>query len=182
MAKIDLKDKIVIPEGVEVVMEPLILRVSGPNGSLERKYYYPGLSVKKEGSDLILEYANASKKEKTILKTLKAHIKNMLVGAKGDFTYKLKICSGHFPMTVNQEGNKIVIKNFLGERVPRIAKILEGVKVQIEKDIITLSGSSIEAVGQSAGNLEKSTRITNRDRRRFQDGIYITSKAEESKE
>jgi large subunit ribosomal protein L6 len=85
-------------------------------------------------------------------------------------------------MTVNHEGSKIVIKNFLGERVPRIAKILDGVKVQIDKDIITLSGSSIEAVGQSAGNLEKSTRITNRDRRRFQDGIYITSKAEEPKE
>ena len=182
MVKVNLKDKIKIPEGVKVTIEPLVLKVSGLNGSLERRYYYPGLIVKNEDSNLVLEYLNASKKEKTVLKTLKAHIKNMLIGAKGDFTYTLKICAGHFPMTVSQEGNKVIIKNFLGERVPRIAKILDNVKIQIDKDIITLSGSSIESVGQSAANLEKSTRITNRDRRRFQDGIYITKKAEEHQE
>ncbi len=182
MVKVNLRDTVKIPEGVEVTLEPLIMKVTGPNGNLERKYFYPGLKVKKEDSTLSLEYANASKREKTVLKTLKAHIINMFVGVKKDFVYTLKICSGHFPMTVTQEGNKVVIKNFLGEKIPRSAKILETVNAKIDKDIITLSGPDIEAVGQSAANLEKSTRITNRDRRRFQDGIYITKKAEEQQE
>ena len=182
MAKINLKETVKIPEGIEVTIDPLFLKVSGPNGTMERKYFYPNLKLNKEDSTLVLEYSNASKKEKTVLKTLKAHILNMLVGAKRDFVYSLKICSGHFPMTVTKDGNKIIIKNFLGEKVPRSAKILENVKAEINKDIIVLSGSDIEAVGQSAANLEKSTRITNRDRRRFQDGIYITNKAGEKAE
>jgi len=182
MAKINLKETIVIPDGIEITIDPLSLKASGPNGTLDRKYFYPGLKLTKEGNILSLEYTNASKKEKMVLKTLKAHIENMLMGTKRDFVYSLKICSGHFPMTVTQEGNKIIIKNFLGEKVSRSAKILENVKVEINKDVITLSGFDIEAVGQSAANLEKSTRITNRDRRRFQDGIYITNKAGEKEE
>ena len=177
MAKINLKEKIKIPEGVEVVMEPLILRVSGPNGSLERKYYYPGLIVKKEDSSILLEYANASKKEKTVLKTLKAHIKNMLIGAKGDFTYMLKICSGHFPMNVSINGNDLTIKNFLGESVPRKVKLLEGAKVKINGAEIEIVSPDKRVAGQVAGQIEQLCRITNRDKRIFQDGCYIIHKA-----
>ena len=63
------------------------------------------------------------------------------------------------------------------EKIPRKSKILEGVKVEIDKDTILLSGYDKEAVGQTAANLEKATKIKKRDRRRFQDGIFIIEKS-----
>lgn len=177
MLRLDIKDKVDIPEGVDVSLDLLKIKINGPNGELERRIFYPKLKIKKEGSSIILESSKVSKKEKMFLKTTKAHIKNMILGVTEGFTYELKICSGHFPMTVTHEGNQIIIKNFLGERVSRTADILDGVNIEIKKDIIKLSGCNKELVGQTAANIERSTRITNRDRRRFQDGIYITEKA-----
>ncbi len=43
-------------------------------------------------------------------------------------------------------------------------------------DEVLLSGIDIEAVGQSAANLERTTHIREYDPRVFQDGIYITQK------
>jgi large subunit ribosomal protein L6 len=44
---------------------------------------------------------------------------------------------------------------------------------------VTVSGSDREKVGQTAANIEMACKIKKRDRRVFQDGIYIVSKGEE---
>jgi len=177
MSKLNIKDRITIPDGIEVDIEETTISVKGPKGEITKRSFYPGLEIKKEDKEVAFEIRNASKREKMMTKTLEAHFNNMLKGVIEGFEYKLKICSGHFPMTVTLQSNEIVIKNFLGEKVIRTSKILEGVDVKIEKDIITLSGIDIESVGQTAANLERSTKIKNRDRRRFQDGIFITEKS-----
>ena len=120
---------------------------------------------------------NAAKKEKTMIGTYSAHIKNLLAGVKSGFDYKLKICSGHFPMTVAVEKNKVMINNFMGEKVPRSARIFLGVDVKVEGDTITVSGFDREKVGQSAANIELATRRPGFDKRIFQDGCYIVSKS-----
>ncbi len=177
MTKLNILDKIEIPTGIDITIDETFILVKGPKGEIKRRSFYPGLKISKENSTLSFEIKNSSKREKMMMKTLEAHVKNMIKGVNEVFVYKLKICSGHFPMTVNQEGNRIIIKNFLGEREPRISKILESVEVKIEKDIIELSSPNKESVGQTAANLESATRIKNRDRRRFQDGIFIIEKS-----
>jgi len=82
----------------------------------------------------------------------------------------------HFPMNVKAEEKKIIIKSFLGETTVREAAVLDGVKVDISGNKIVVTGPDIEATGQTAANLEKATRLTGRDRRIFQDGIFITKK------
>ena len=177
MPKLNLKDEIVVPEGVEVLISPPRVSVKGPKGQIERMLFNPYVKIKSEEGKVILEIKNAGKHEKMFMKTFKAHIKNMVNGVVEGYSYKLKICSGHFPMTVKHEQNKIIVSNFLGEKIPRVAVIPEGVEVEIKKDEITLAGINKEIVGQAAANIEKSTKITKRDRRKFQDGIYITQKA-----
>ena len=84
-------------------------------------------------------------------------------------------------MTLKIEGNKLAVNNFLGEKIPRYAYILPNVEVQIKGSLITILSTDKEAAGQTAANFEKATKVTNRDRRIFQDGIYIHDKPGDKK-
>ena len=55
-------------------------------------------------------------------------------------------------------------------------KIKEGVKVAVEGDKVKVEGTDKELVGQTAANIETLTKIKGRDRRIFQDGIFIINK------
>ena len=79
-------------------------------------------------------------------------------------------------MSVKIENNFLIILNFLGEKIPRKAIILPDVKVSVNGDIIIVESSNLENAGQTAANIEIATKIRNRDRRIFQDGIYIIEK------
>jgi large subunit ribosomal protein L6 len=80
-------------------------------------------------------------------------------------------------MTLKLEKNKLLINNFLGEKNPRVANILSGVDVDIKGQNITISSHDKTSAGQTAANIEKATKIRLRDRRIFQDGIYLIERA-----
>lgn len=48
--------------------------------------------------------------------------------------------------------------------------------MKIEKDVIKIESFNKEAAGQTAANIEKTTMVRAKDRRVFQDGIFITEK------
>lgn len=173
----ELKKEIEIPEGVDVKIDGKKLFANGPKGENSRIFNYPKLELSKQGNKVMLLGKNATKKEKTMIGTYSAHIKNLFVGVKNGFDYRLKICSGHFPMTVVVEKNKVTINNFMGEKIPRRARIFSGVDVRIEGESITVSGFDREKVGQTAANIELATRRPGFDKRIFQDGCYIVSKS-----
>lgn len=172
--------KVEIPEGVKVSKENDTLIVEGPRGIVKRKLYYPNININIENSNIVISAYAPKRSLIRIINTFYSHIKNMVNGVVNEYVYKLKIVYKHFPITVKVQGNEFIIENFLGERAPRKAKILEGVNVKIEGNEITLSGPNIEAVGQTAANLEMATRIRRKDRRIFQDGIFIIKKAKKS--
>ena len=102
----------------------------------------------------------------------------MVKGVTDGFSYTLKALYSHFPMTLAVQGNQLIVNNYFGERVPRSANILAGVDVKVQnKTEIVVSGIDKEAVGQTAANIERSTTVKKRDRRVFQDGIYLIEKA-----
>ena len=164
--------------GTEVKCEnnKITVKSSGKEVSKLFKTDTKGVELSITADKVILESKKENKKLKTIMNTWASHIKNMVKGAKEGFEYKLKICNSHYPMTVKVIGDKVEINNFIGENVPRIAKIMPASTVKVAGDIILVQSADLEAAGQTAGNIEGATRIVRKDRRRFQDGIYIISK------
>ena len=173
----EIIERIEIPEGIEVEFGEGFIRLKKGNQEIERKYH--GFGIKKDGNTLELKEKVATKKEKKLLKTTAAHIRNAVHGLGKKFVCKLQICNVHFPMTTSFDKTKseFAIKNFLGEVKPRIAKIHKNAEINVDKDIITLESYDREAIGQSAANIERATRITKRDRRTFQDGIYLIERS-----
>lgn len=176
MEKKNISEEIELPQDIEVQIDDESVTLKKNNNSLVKKY--DGFDIKKGEGKIILHSENGKKTAKKKIMSFKAHIKNMLVGLDKKYVYKLQICAVHFPITasIDKANNEFVIKNFLGEVKARKAKILQNVEVKIDKEIITVESSDLEAAGQTAANIETATKIRLRDRRIFQDGVYITEK------
>jgi len=175
--KKEFYQEIEIPEGVEASLNGSLFSVKGPEGELSREFQTNKLDFEKKGNKIIIGTKKATKNEKKMVNTIKSHINNMIEGAQKKFEYVLKACFSHFPITVEVKGNEAVVKNFLGEKVARKVSIPTGVEVKVDRDIITIISASKELAGQAAANFETATKVSNRDRRVFQDGIFMTSKA-----
>ena len=134
------------------------------------------MKIELKENKIVMGNEKATKNEKKTMNTINSHIKNMIKGVKKKYEYTLKICFGHFPFTVKQEGKQLLIKNFLGEKTARIVEVPGGADIEIKKDIITVKSVSKELAGQASANFEIATRIRGRDKRIFQDGIYIIEK------
>ncbi len=176
--KRDIEKILEIPSGVEAKIDRNKLIVKGPEGENSREFKIGKINFSIKDNKIILSYKNATKKEKKIINTIFSHVENMIKGVQKKFVYELKIATSHFPVTIKIEGDKALIKNFLGEKIERICFIPKGAEVKINKDIITVSSIDKETAGQAAANFEKATKIRNRDRRTFQDGIYIIKKCD----
>jgi large subunit ribosomal protein L6 len=174
--KKDLAKQIDIPEGIEILVNGMEVVVKKDGKELCRRFDIGRISILVSDGKVSLEAKKASKRETKMMGTIVAHIKNMFKGLGDDFVYELEICHVHFPMNVSVSGNIVVIKSFLGETTERKAKILDKVNVDISGNRITVTSFDIEAAGQTAANLEKAVRLQGRDRRIFQDGIFITKK------
>ncbi len=176
--KQEIKLEIEAPEGIEITSHESTITVKSGNIENSKKFNFKNIELKKSGNSLILHAKKATKKELKMINTIKAHVNNMIKGMKEPFKYILEIAYVHFPMTVefNKEKGIFLIKNFLGEKKPRSCSILKGVDLEIEKNKIILTSFDRELAGQTAANIEKATNIKNRDRRKFQDGIYIIEK------
>ena len=170
------QETIEVPEGIEAKLDNTVLIVKGPKGELKRDFVDPRMKFSIQGNKITIDLPILTKREKKQLGTFVAHIKNMFVGAKEGFVYKLKICSGHFPMNVSVKNSEFIIKNFIGEKIPRVLKLNPDVKVGVDGEIITVEANNIELAGQTAGSIEQLSKRPGFDRRIFQQGIFITDK------
>lgn len=165
-----------MPEGVTVQVEGPVVIVKGPQGELRRRI--PGHIVTTvQDGEITLGVKNGTKREKKLVFTYVAHIKNMMKGVQEPFVYKLKVCSSHFPITASVSGDVFSVKNYLGEKVPRTMKIKGDAKVTVSGSDVTVESIDIEVAGRVAAAIESLVRICDKDRRIFQDGIYIYEKA-----
>ncbi|HYM39902.1 MAG TPA: 50S ribosomal protein L6 [Thermoplasmata archaeon] len=173
------EERVKIPDGVQVHLQDDQVVVSGKGVTLQRTLSHPRVSLVVEGGEVRVRSEFPKRREGALVGTFAAHVRNMILGVTQGFTYEMKIVYSHFPVKATVKGPEFLIENFLGEKFPRKARILGATKVEVKGDQVVLTGPDIEAVSQTAANIEQATRIRGFDPRVFQDGIYITRKAGE---
>jgi len=174
-----MEKEILIPQGVEADVDGFKIFIKGSKGYLNKDLFSPVfrdlITIKKHDNKIIISYNSEKRKIKSMVGTIASHINNMIKGVTDGYSCRLKIIYMHFPITIKVSGNEVFISNFLGEKFPRKANIVGQTKVDVHDDIITVSGISKEDVFQTAANIERATWIKARDRRVFQDGIFLLS-------
>jgi large subunit ribosomal protein L6 len=176
MVVAEARETIKVPGGVTVTVAQGTVKVKGPKGELVRSMAHPRVRILPAQGEVAVTCEMARRKEKALVGTYAAHVRNMVKGVQEEWEYRMKIVYSHFPIKTKVAGETFHIDNFLGEKDSRRATILPGVKVKVEGDIVVLTGADLEKVGQTAANIEQACRIRFRDPRVFQDGVYITNK------
>jgi large subunit ribosomal protein L6 len=176
-----LRDSVTVPlpKGVTVTIGRRTITAKGPLGTITRPFPNDVLAyaAAEGGASLTLQIPPNRKKAQALLHAWERHLTNLGVGVTKGFEAKMKVVAAHFPMKVQAKDGEVVIENFLGEKYPRTAKLLPGVTATVDGDFVILSGHDVEVVGQSAANVERTTRIRDYDPRVFQDGIYLVEHA-----
>lgn len=171
-----LEEIVDIPDGVNIEIARKKVTVKGGRGVLVRDFWHVPVQIDLLNKQVKVWSGSRRKKDQACVGTISAHIRNMIKGVQQGFTYKLKIVNVHFPITLRTEGRKILISNFLGEKTPRVTEIIGDTKVTVVGDDVLLTGSDVEAVGQTAANIEDKSRTKRKDLRKFIDGIYVYDK------
>ncbi len=172
----ETKRTIGIPEGVNVNIDKLNVSISGPQGNLQRELWYPGITIKRNDSEVVVLTDMPRREQLAMLGTLESHLKNMIVGVTKGYEYTMKVVYSHFPIQLKTEGQQVIIGNFLGEKRARKASIQGNTKVTIKGDQVIISGINKEDVGQTAANIRQATKIKRFDPRVFQDGVYLVER------
>jgi large subunit ribosomal protein L6 len=175
-----MRVEIELPSDVTAAVEHLDLTVEGPNGTVERRLWYPDVTVTTAAVDgqphVVVESATDDAETAATVGTFESHVRNMVHGVTAGWAYEMEVYYAHFPMQVRVEDGEVVIENFLGEQSPRRTPVRGDTEVEVDGETISVSGPDKEAVGQTAADIEQLTRVSGKDTRVFQDGVYITSK------
>ena len=170
------EQRIEIPSECQVSLEDKTITVNGPKGSLERSFPEPQTQIRIENNELVVTTQVNRKKTRALVGTVVAHVRNMLAGVQHGYEYEMKVVFSHFPITVEVKDKIVIIKNFIGERGVRKARLIGDVEVRTTEDELFISGIDIEHVSQSAANIQQACKIRDKDRRVFLDGIYVIRK------
>ena len=168
-----------LPAGVRISVLGRTLTVDGPKGRVVRPFPADVLHLSTSGTTLALELGLPAhrKRSRALLRTWAAHLANITGGLSRGVEARLKVVAAHFPMKVSVKGTDLVIENFLGEKYPRTAHLVEGTTAHVDGEFVTIEGFDLEHVGQSAAAVERTTHIRDYDPRVFQDGIYLVERA-----
>ncbi|KAI2635209.1 ribosomal protein L6 [Xylaria nigripes] len=186
MRYIHTEETLDIPEGVKVTIKSRKITVEGPRGKLSKDLSHLAVNFSHPKKNVIgIEIHHGSRKNVATLRTVRSLISNLIVGVTKGYKYKMRYVYAHFPINVNLDKNKesgqweVEIRNFVGEKLVRKVVMQTGVDVEVskaQKDELIIQGNSLEAVSQSAADIQQICRVRNKDIRKFLDGVYVSEK------
>ncbi|MFH1088829.1 MAG: 50S ribosomal protein L6 [Candidatus Uhrbacteria bacterium] len=150
MSRIGLKP-IIVPAGVEVVVDDRNVTVKGSKGSLS--VVFPGcVKMNREGDEIKLTVTHPGQKdEKALWGTFRALLQNMIVGVTVGFKKAMEI--NGIGYRVNISGNKLVLDLGYSHSIDFI--LPAGVSATVEKSILTLSSIDKQLVGETAARIRR---------------------------
>ena len=143
------KQPVKITAGVTVTCADGVLTVTGPKGILT-KDVKKDVTFSIEGDTVTLT-PEATPDAPALWGTYAAHLRNMVTGVTEGFTKVLEIEGVGYRAEV--KGNDIILNVGFSHSVP--LTIPEGMKVEVVKNVITVSGHDKDAIGQFAANIRK---------------------------
>ncbi|MHA1719343.1 MAG: 50S ribosomal protein L6 [Promethearchaeota archaeon] len=176
-----IDEELEIPQGITCkINENKVITVKGKKGEISKDFgHAKKIEIEIKNNKIFLHADFPRKNTVALTTTLKNIINNMFLGVEKGYEYRMKIVYSHFPITLEppKKGSDVVlIKNFLGERAPRVTHSIGDVQIKANKEEVIVSGPDKELVGQTCANIQKTCRIKNKDKRVFQDGIYVYEK------
>lgn len=137
------KNAIKIPAGTEVSLGNAELTVKGKGGTLIRALH-PAVSIVVEGGEVKVTPKDKSRIGRALWGTYAAHIRNMIAGVNTPFVKKLQVEGIGYRAELAGKQLKLMV----GFSHPVLIDIPQGITTVVEKNIITVSGSDKEQVGQ----------------------------------
>lgn len=142
------KKEIQIPEKTEVNITAGLVNVKGPLGELNLAYK-PVVDIVKEGEIVRVIPKNEDLETKALWGTYASHIINMVAGVNKAYEKKLTIEGVGYKAAM--QGEKLVLN--IGFSHPVELEVPTGIKCEVEKQDITISGIDKELVGQFAATV-----------------------------
>jgi len=186
MKVLNAERRVKVPKDVTVAIAGRKVTVTGPRGTLERSFDHVRLVIEVTGKRGVkLTMWGGERRQLASLRSVASHVENMVTGVTRGFLYKLRMAYSHFPINVDIEkgapgkGQRVEIRNFLGQKRLRVVDMEAGVSVirtEDVKDQIEVSGNDIEAVSKCSARIHQACMVRAKDIRKFLDGIYVCEK------
>ncbi len=146
------KSPIPVPSGVDVTLDGRVVRVKGPQGSLEREI--PGeITVRQDEATLLVERPNDERANRALHGLTRSLVNNMVVGVTAGFVKELEIVGVGYRAAAPSP-NRLDLA--LGFSHPVAVDAPAGITFEVPIPTrIIVKGIDKELVGQVAANIRK---------------------------
>jgi large subunit ribosomal protein L6 len=145
------KQPIAVPDGVEVAIEPGLVKVKGPKGELEERVARD-MEVKQDDGQIVVARPSDRGQHRALHGLTRSLIANMVLGVTEGFEKRLEIQGVGYRAQL--QGEKLVLSLGFSHQVEIEAP--EGIEFELPQPTqIVVRGISKQAVGEAAANIRK---------------------------
>lgn len=143
------KQPVPLGEGVTWKQDKGTISVKGAKAELTVRIPYQHVTVSEKEGALVVTPKSGEPEQRAAAGLVRSLLANLVQGVKEDFTKELEFTGVGYRVQV--EGEKIVLH--MGYSHPVELAIPKGLAVAVKKNVITVSGPDLQAVGQFAANI-----------------------------
>lgn len=142
------KKPIELPAGVTAIIDGGVVTIKGPKGELVYQIH-PDITVAPKDNQLLCAIKRPSKQASALWGTTRARLANMVKGVTEGFTKKLELQGVGYRAAVKEKNLELSV----GFSHPVQVEAPPGITLQVDKEIVTVSGIDAYLVGQIAANI-----------------------------